>query len=114
MENFCVHTPLHFYMVQTNRFGAYTVSLSYMPLFSIVYVRVAFSLVVITVYNDSLLPIQLCACIIIVEYSISITLGENILGNSQNGVGFGRLTNRCFYAIIETSFYCVEDAVKLF
>ena len=69
MENFCVHTPLHFYMVQTNRFGVYTVSLSYMPLFSILCNGSGVNHVLITVYNDSLLPIQLCACIIIVEYS---------------------------------------------
>ena len=83
-----------------------------MPLFSILCMCVTVLVVLITVYNDSSLPI-LCACIIIVEYSVSITLGENILGNSQNGVGFSRLTNGVFYAIIETSFYCVEDAVKV-
>ena len=62
-------------MVQTNRFGVYTEYVSYMPLFSIVYMRVAFFLVLITVYNDISLPSSL-HCTRIVEYLCYITLGE--------------------------------------
>jgi hypothetical protein len=63
--------------------------------------------VVITVYNGySPLSLRaiLFACIIIVEYSISITLGERFGGKLRFGVGFSRLTFDDFYAIIETSF----------
>jgi len=85
-------------------FGVYTSVSLYMPLFSILYNRVGVLVVFITVYNGSLLPSKFCACNIIVEYSISITLGENYCGKPQNGVEFSRLTNGDFYAIIETSF----------
>ena len=63
--------------------------------------------VVITVYNgySSLsLTVYFIACIIIVEYPISITLGERFPENLRFGVGFWGLTNGDFYAIIETSF----------
>ena len=62
-------------MVQTNRFGVYTEYSLYVPLFSIVYMRVAFCLVLITVYNEVSLPSSL-HCSRIVEYSKYITLGE--------------------------------------
>ena len=92
-------------MVQTNRFGVYTVYVSYMPLFSILCSHVGFCVFLITVYNDISLPSSL-HCSRIVEYLCYITLGENILGNSQNGVDFSGLTKGVFYAIIETSFNC--------
>ena len=63
--------------------------------------------VFITVYNGipSLsLTVILFACIIIVGVSTSRLLGERFGGNLRFGVGFGRLTFECFYAIIETSF----------
>ena len=86
-------------------FGVYTSVSQYMPLFSILCNRVGVLVVFITVYNDILLPSKFCACNIIVEYSISITLGENYCGKTQNGVGFySGLTKGDFYAIIETSF----------
>ena len=77
-----------------------------MPLFSILSSHVGFGVFFITVYNGSSLPIRSLHCTRIVEYMCYITLGENILGNSQNGVDFSRLTNGGFYAIIETSFNC--------
>ena len=92
-------------MVQTNRFGVYSISLYSMPLFSILYSHVGFGVFLITVYNDISLPSSL-HCTRIVEYLCYITLGENILGNSQNGVDFSGLTKHYFYAIIETSFNC--------
>ncbi len=44
-------------MVQTKGFGVYTTVSLYMPLFSILCNRVGFSVVFITVYNGSLLPV---------------------------------------------------------
>ena len=67
--------------------------------------RVAFFLVLITVYNDISLPSSL-HCSRIVEYSTYITLGERKGGKNENSGEFRRLTKGVFYAIIETSFNC--------
>ena len=81
-----------------------------MPLYSSLYSVYTVTIndrVVITVYKGIpplSLRVYFIACIIIVEYSRYITLGERIPGNLRFGVGFWGLTNGDFYAIIETSF----------
>ena len=51
------YSPTCVVMVQTMGFGVYTSVSLYVPLFSILSMRVAVLVVFITVYNDPLLPV---------------------------------------------------------
>ena len=94
-------------MVQTMGFSEYVSILYCVPLLYCVIVFTFMDRVVITVYKG-ISPLsfifKVCACIIIVSVSTSITLGERFCGKLRFGVDFSRLTNGVFYAIIETSF----------
>ena len=84
-----LHTSSCTTVVQTSRFSSY---LHDMPLYSTMYTLYEFTIshrVVITVYKG-IPPLSFTsyfiACIIIVEYSRYITLGERIPGNLRFGV----------------------------